>query len=73
MPGNEATHAFYTTEPPKAVEKTLRTPGLRCQIRVLAIERGDNSPPRFSTKMQIQGRYHRPAVVPGQAAPTYTP
>jgi hypothetical protein len=40
MPDIEATHAFHTTEAPKAVEKTLLTPGLRCQIRALALERG---------------------------------
>jgi hypothetical protein len=39
MPDIEATHAFHTTEAPKAVEKTLLTPGHRCQIRALALER----------------------------------
>ena len=39
MPDIENTHAFHTTEAPKAVEKTLLTPGLRCQIRALALER----------------------------------
>ena len=38
IPDIEATHALHTTEAPKAVEKTLLTPGLRCQIRALALE-----------------------------------
>jgi hypothetical protein len=39
MPDIEATHAFHTTEAPKAVEKTLLTPDLRSQIRGLGLER----------------------------------
>jgi hypothetical protein len=38
MPDIEATHAFHTTGAPKAVEKTLLTPGLRCQIRASALD-----------------------------------
>jgi hypothetical protein len=40
IPDIEATHAFHTTEAPKAVEQTSLTPGLRLQIRALALERG---------------------------------
>jgi transposase-like protein len=40
MPDIEVTHAFHTTEALTAVEKTLLTPCLRCQIRALALERG---------------------------------
>jgi hypothetical protein len=34
---------------------------------------GDNSPPRFSTQMQMQGGCHHPDAVHGPAPPTYPP
>ena len=34
MPDTEATHVLHTTEAPKAVEKTLLTPGLRCDRKM---------------------------------------
>ena len=75
MPAIEATHAFHTTEAPRAVEKTLLTPGLRCQIRALALERGTtvhhNSRPRCRCKVGATARMrstarlpHLPAVTP---------
>jgi hypothetical protein len=48
MPDIEATHAFHPTEAPKAVEKTLLTPGLPVPNSGVGTREGDNSPPRFS-------------------------
>ena len=75
LPDIEATQAFHTTEAPRAVEKTLLTPGLRCQIRALALERGTtvrhDSRPRCRCKLGTTARMrstarlpHLPAVTP---------
>jgi hypothetical protein len=68
MPDIEATHAFHTTEAPKAVEKTLLTPGLRCQNRALALERGTtvrhDSRPRCSCKVGATARMRFTARLP---------
>ena len=54
---------------PKAVEKTLLTPGLRWQIPALALGGGRQSAPRFSTQMLMQGGCYRPDAVHGLSSP----
>jgi hypothetical protein len=68
MPDIEATHAFHTTEAPKAVEKTLLRPRLRCQIRALALERGTtvrhDSRPRCRCMVGATARMRSTARLP---------
>jgi hypothetical protein len=60
-----------TTEAPRAVEKTLLTPGPRCQIRALALERGTtvrhDSRPRCSCKVGATARMRSTARLPALA------
>jgi hypothetical protein len=73
MPGNEATHAIYNDRSPKSGRNDLADTGPSVSNSGVGTRKRDNGPPRFSTQMQIQGKCHRPAVVPGPALPTYAP
>jgi hypothetical protein len=68
MPDIEATYAFHTTEAPKAVEKTLLTPDLRCHIRALALERRTtvrhDSRPRCRCNVSANARMRSTARLP---------
>jgi hypothetical protein len=59
---------FHTTEAPKAVERTLLTPGLLCQIRALALERGTtvrhDSRPRCRCMVRATARMRSTARLP---------
>lgn len=67
-PDIEASHAFHTTEAPKAIEKTLLTPGLRCRTHALVFERGTtvhhDSRPRCRSKVDATARMRSTAQLP---------
>jgi hypothetical protein len=58
---------------PKSGPKDFADTGPPVPNSGVGTREGDDSPPRFSTQMQMQGGCHRPDAVHGPAPPTYSP